>query len=129
MCFIPNISQENSIFKGNIFDELLSRGNFISTQAILVRKKIIEKYLFDPNMPRLQDYDLILRMIPQVNISYTKDALVELHIQNDSLTSSSKKLKEAIYKLLKKQYNFNSHQKESFKNYLHFLLQRHFNIT
>jgi len=127
--FIPNVSQENSIFRGNIFDELLTGGNFISTQAILVRKKFIEKYLFDPNMPRLQDYDMILRMIPKVNISYTKDVLVDLHIQNDSLTSSPTKLKEAIYKLLKKKYNFNLSQKESFRNYLHFLLQRHFNIT
>ena len=127
--FIPNVLQENSIFGGNIFEELLSGGNFISTQAILVRKKFIEKYLFDPNMPRLQDYDMILRMIPKVNISYTKDVLVDLHIQNDSLTSSPTKLKEAIYKLLKKKYNFNLSQKESFRNYLHFLLQRHFNIT
>jgi len=127
--FIPNFSQEKSIFEGNIFDELLSRGNFISTQSILVRKNFIEKYLFDPNMPRLQDYDMILRMIPKVKISYTKDVLVDLRIQNDSLTRSPIKLKEAIYKLLNKRYNFNSHQNESFRNYLHLLLKRQFNNT
>ena len=142
--FIPNNLQEKNILKGNIFDELLSRGNFISTQAILIKKKLIEKYLYDPEMPRLQDYDVILRMIPKVKISYTKDVLAELHLQNDSLTLSPKKLKQAIYKLLtikfffqyfiiikllKKQYNINRHQKESFTNYLKYLLKLHFNIT
>jgi glycosyltransferase involved in cell wall biosynthesis len=126
---IPNQFQENSVLKGYIFDELLSRGNFISTQAILVRKKFIQKYLFDPEMPRLQDYDVILRMIPKVKISYTNDVLVELHLQNDSLTRSPIKLKQAIYRLLKKQYRFNSHQKQSFKNYLNYLLKRYFNNT
>ena len=51
-------------------------------------------------MPRLQDYDLILRMIHRAKISYTKDVLVELHIQKDSITRSNKKLREAIYILL-----------------------------
>lgn len=98
--FIPNPNQEKSIIKGNIFDELLSNGNFISTQAIIVRKKFIEKYYFDSEMPRLQDYDLILRMIPKVKISYTKEALVDLNIQKDSIQKSKGKLKKAINLLL-----------------------------
>ena len=36
--YYPNRRQENSISNGNIFDELISRGNFISTQAILIKK-------------------------------------------------------------------------------------------
>ena len=82
----PNIGQEKSISNGNIFNELISKGNFISTQAMLVEKNFISKYLFDPLMPRLQDFDLILRMIPKVKLSYTNKTLVELHIQNDSIT-------------------------------------------
>ena len=124
--FIPNIWQENSILEGNIFNELISRGNFISTQAILVRKKFMLNYLFDPEMPRLQDYDVILRMIPKVKISYTKEVLVDLHLQNDSLTRTPIKLKQAINKLLKKEYNFNASQKREFINYLNELLNRFF---
>ena len=67
----PNSFQEKSILNGKIFDELC-KGNFISTQSILVKKNILEKYLFDERMPRLQDYDLLLRIIPKVKISYTK---------------------------------------------------------
>ena len=99
-CFYPNSRQEYSISHGKIFNELISKGNFISTQAMLIKKKFIIKYLFDPFLPRLQDFDLILRMIPKVKISYTKKVLVELHIQNDSVTLSQKKLRKAVDILL-----------------------------
>ena len=98
--FYPNQRQEKSILKGNIFNELISKGNFISTQSILVKKSFMRKYLFDINMPRLQDYDVILRMIPKVKISYTKNVLVDLNLQKDSLTLSPNKLKLAINILL-----------------------------
>ena len=117
-CFYPNSRQENSISKGNIFNELISKGNFISTQAILIKRKFMIKYLFDPFIPRLQDFDLILRMIPKVKISYTKKVLVELHIQKDSITLSQEKLRKAVNILLKKKFNFNSNQKKLFINYI-----------
>lgn len=120
--FYPNSRQEKSIRQGDIFNELISKGNFISTQAILIRKKFMLKYMFDSNMPRLQDYELILRMIPKVKISYTKKVLVELHIQKDSVTLSQKKLKKAVKILLKKPFNFNSNQKKLFLNYLNQIL-------
>ena len=110
----------------DFFDELISNGNFISTQAILIKKSFMKKFLFDQNMPRLQDYDVILRMIPNVKISYTKEVLVDLHIQNNSLTLSSDKLKKAIHLLLKKEYNFNDKQKKDFSKYLNYLLDNMF---
>ena len=39
-------------------------------------------------------------MIPKVKISYTKEVLVDLHIQKNSIQLSSDKLKQAIYVLL-----------------------------
>ena len=78
----------------------------------------MQAHLFDPKIPRLQDYDIILSMIPKVRISYTKKVLVELHIQKNSLTLSREKLKKAIYILLNKNYNFNAEQKVNFLNYL-----------
>ena len=116
--FYPNARQEKSIFDGNIFNELISKGNFISTQAILAKTNFIKKYYFDPEMPRLQDYDIILRMIPKVKISYTKDVLMDLIIHEDSITHSKIKLIKAVDILLKKNYNFNPKQKILFENYL-----------
>lgn len=118
----PNSRQEKSIQDGNIFNELISHGNFISTQSILAKKKFIIKFFFDTEMPRLQDYDLILRMFPKVKISYTSNVLVELNIQNDSVTLSQKKLIKALNILLKKEFNFNSNQKKLFRSYLNHVL-------
>lgn len=126
---IPNKRQENSILKGDIFNELISRGNFISTQSMLIRTNYMKKHLFDIYMPRLQDYDVILGMIPKVKISYTKEVLVDLHIQNNSITRSPRKLKKAINMLLNKNFNFNEIQKALFIKYLHFSLKLYFNIT
>ena len=126
---IPNKRQENSILKGDIFNELISRGNFISTQSMLIRTNYMKKHLFDIDMPRLQDYDVILGMIPKVKISYTKEVLVDLHIQNNSITRSPRKLKKAINMLLNKNFNFNEIQKALFIKYLHFSLKLYFNIT
>ena len=92
---IPNDKQELSIFKGNIFEEL-TKGNFISTQSILTKRTIIKKFLFDTNIPRLQDYDFLLRIIPKVKVSFTKEILGEINIQKDSISSSLIKLQEAI---------------------------------
>ena len=126
---IPNERQENSIIKGEIFNELISRGNFISTQSMIIRTKYMKNHLFDIEMPRLQDYDVILGMIPKVKISYTNEVLVDLHIQNNSVTHSPSKLKKAIYILLNKKFDFNKSQKESFLKYLKYLLKFYFNKT
>ena len=112
--YVPCKSQEENILKGNIFTELISKGNFISTQAILVNKNFIKKFYFDNNIPRMQDYDLILRMIPKVKISFTNEVLVDLYIQKDSIQKSKTKLKKAIYILLNKKFKFNSIQKQQF---------------
>ena len=92
---LPNSFQVKNIINGKILDELC-KGNFISTQSIIINKKILNKYLFDIKMPRLQDYDLILRIIPKVKMSFTNEVLVDLFIQNDSIGSSLLKLENAI---------------------------------
>ena len=67
----PNNNQEKNIIKKKIFYELCN-GNFISTQSILVKKTKIKKYLFDTAFPRFQDYDLVLRMLPNVKFPILK---------------------------------------------------------
>ena len=120
---IPTNKTEEKINNSNIYDELLNNGNFISTQSILVKKKYVEKFLFDVNMPRLQDYDLILRMLPKCKVSYTNEVLVYLYLQNNSITLSKMKLEDAVLRLLNKNYNLNSNQKKNFTNYLKNLLK------
>ncbi len=114
---VPNAEQEKSIKEEKIMDELCN-GNFISTQAIFVKADCIKKHLFDINMPRLQDYDLVLRMLPDLKVSYTNEVLVNLYTQSDSIGNSPVKLKNAIVLFLKKHYNLNDSQQTSLINYL-----------
>lgn len=114
----PNNQSEEKILNNQIYDELLNKGNFITTQSILIKKSYIKKYLFDINLPRLQDYDLVLRIIPNVKLSYTNEILLDIYHQNDSISNSPLKIKKAILILLKKNYNLNSFQKKNFTKYL-----------
>lgn len=114
---IPNEKVEESILKGNILDELC-RGNFISTQAILMKKSVALKYLFDVDMPRFQDFDFIMRLIHDVKISYTKEALVTLFKQNDSISSSYERLKKASLLILKKNYRLNDRQLDDLRDWI-----------
>ena len=93
---VPNLAQENIINKGNIYNEILSNGNFISTQAILVKKSYVEKYLFDEDMPRLQDYELLIRMLPSIKVSFTNEILVNSYLHEDSISNSKINLINAI---------------------------------
>ena len=95
----PNKKQEKNILNNRTINELCN-GNFISTQSMLVKKSYIKKFLFDPEFPRLQDYDLLLRMLPNIKISYTREVLIELYRQNDCISCSRKKYKKAIELLL-----------------------------
>lgn len=108
---IPYNYQCKQILNNNILNEIC-KGNFISTSSILIKKKFIIKYLFDNNIPRLQDYDLMLRMIPNAKISFTNKVLINLYVHNDSISYSKEKLKKAINILLNKKYKLNSIQKK-----------------
>ena len=112
---IPYNYQYKKIMENKIFDELCN-GNFISTSSILIKNKFIKKFLFDNNILRLQDYDLMLRMIPNAKISFTNEVLINLYVHNDSISRSNEKLKKAINILLKKKYKFNFYQKKQFIN-------------
>ena len=114
---VPYTFQLQKIFDNKILDELCN-GNFISTSSILIKKSFIEKYLFDINFPRLQDYDLVLRMASNAKISFTNEVLIKLYSQNDSISSSSLKLKIALNLLLKKKYKLNSIQRKNLTNYI-----------
>lgn len=114
---IPNEKQEKEINKNKILDELC-RGNFISTQAILVKTDCIKKYLWDSKMPRYQDFDLVLRMAPDIKISYSNEVLVDLYTQKDSISASGEKLRKAIVLILKKNYKLNDEQQTDLINYL-----------
>lgn len=115
---VPNPIQENIINNGNIYNEILTNGNFISTQAILVKKSYVEKYLFDEDMPRLQDYELLIRMLPSIKVSFTNETLVNSYLQKNSISNSNLNIINSANILLKKNYSLNIEQKSNFTKFL-----------
>ena len=101
----PRIYQQKSIQRKKILEELCN-GNFITTQAILIKNSFT-------NFSRFQDYDLVLRIIPHCKVSYTKEVLVDLYRYEDSIGKNYSKLNQSFNLLSLKKYNINC-KKDSF---------------
>lgn len=106
---IPSLNQEINIFNKKYLTELVN-DNYISTQAIFIKRSIASKILFNEELPRLQDYDFVLRCVPLVKLSYTSENLVELYRQEDSISNSDSKLQRAIFIMMNYDYNFDKNE-------------------
>lgn len=100
----PSKRQENSLKKRSVLEELCY-GNVISTQTILAKREVFDDILFDESLPRLQDYDLVIRIASRYKISHTKEVLVDMYKQKDSISYSYDKLEKACIIMLKKDYD------------------------
>ena len=80
--------------------------NFISTQTILARKEVFENNRFDENLPRFQDWDLVIRLSKVAKFSYCNEPLVSIYVQNDSITRNPKKGWNALNIIWQKYKNY-----------------------
>jgi len=84
--FFPN-SMESHFIKS---EELL-KGNLVSTQTLLGRRECFLDVLFNPNMPRFQDWELAIRLLRKYSIYYSNEILVDVFLQADSISKSNVK--------------------------------------
>lgn len=102
----PDIPLEEMTF------ERLLYGNFISTQMLVVKKCCLNDNKFDESFPRLQDWDLALRLKKKYKMAYVDKVLVTQYIQNDSITSSNLKYVLSLKKIYEKyKKDFDVHKK------------------
>jgi glycosyltransferase involved in cell wall biosynthesis len=88
--------------EGNIHRELLKE-NFVTTQAAVVKRECFQKAgLFDETLPRLQDWDLFLRIAKHFEFRYIPEALVHSFFTQDSISAKPKSLIEAFEIILAK---------------------------
>ena len=111
--FFPSDKDVETIKKRKNIVELkdLINGNFITCPSIMMRKALAERVMFDEKLPRLQDYDFILRVLEKTDISYTDEVLVNSYRQDDSIGRSNEKLLNAILVMNNKKYKMNSEDK------------------
>lgn len=67
---------------------LLLRGNFVGNSTVLVRREALEEVGgFDETLPRLQDYDLWLRLSSRVGFAFVPVPLVRVHYSGASIST------------------------------------------
>ena len=88
--------------EGYVFKPSL-RGTFANMVTILTEKECLEKIgYFDEELPRLQDWDLGIRLSKKYKFKFIDEPLVDTYSGADSITSSHNSLAEALEIILKK---------------------------
>lgn len=70
--------------------ESLQQNNFISTQMIFTKTEVLKRVLFDEDLKRLQDWDLVLRLAKIIDMTYVSEVLVMQNNSADSITGNEK---------------------------------------
>lgn len=71
----------------------------LSTQTFFMKRKVAECIKFDPNMPRLQDMEWLIRACETYSIYCINYPLVNYEVQQDSISSSLERLYKAIERI------------------------------
>lgn len=82
---------------------LLFNGNQISTQTLLVHKKVFQDLAFDERLPRFQDWDFAIRMAESKKGTFAEEPLVNIYEQGDSISKNNKKALKA-FELMEQKY-------------------------
>ena len=87
---------------GDLFHVLLA-GNFITLPTVVMKKICLTKAgQFDETLPRLQDWELFLRIAKHFEFRYVPEPLVNSFFTEDSISSNPKALIRAVKIILKK---------------------------
>lgn len=86
------------------FSKLL-RESIISTQTIMGRSACFERIKFDDQLPRFQDWDLVLRLSKEYKIIFQNEVLAYQYIQQDSITKNYKKAVSALEELYQRYFS------------------------
>ncbi len=90
--------------EGKIYKELL-KGNFVTTQSILVRKVCFDRVgYFDEDLPRLQDWELVIRLSKYYDFKCIDESLLTSHFTPDSISANQDALIKAFKLILEKHY-------------------------
>ncbi len=74
--------------KGQVCIQDCLRSNVISTQVLLLKKKVfIDLHGFDNSLKRLQDWDLAIRLIDKYNVFFIPEPLATVYEQGDSIST------------------------------------------
>lgn len=100
--YVPEILSEGYIG----YEEFLSHSNLIGTPTILGKKECFLNVKFDPEMPRLQDREIAIRLSQHYNLFFMKQPLVIVNTQADSISCNNYKGVVAIKRIIEKNKDY-----------------------
>ncbi len=93
---IPFATQKALIAQDRL-KELLSKENCADTSTLLIRRECFDKVgKFHLELPRLQEYEWMIRAVQKCRIKYLDEVLVYAYIKKDSISSDLSKLLKAV---------------------------------
>jgi glycosyltransferase involved in cell wall biosynthesis len=100
-----------SVKEGNILESLFTFHNFISIQTMVKRKVLEETGLFDETLPRLEDWDLWIKIAEKYDFVYIDEPLHLVYVTPSCRSSGFKEIADSSEMILKKHYNIIKHNK------------------
>lgn len=79
--------------------EKMLEHNFISTQTLLGKRTCFQMEMFNEEYPRLQDWELGLRLVRRFCVCYDDRSLADVFVQKDSISKNPEKGMVAIERL------------------------------
>lgn len=87
------------------FHKRLLKSNVVSTQTMLIKRKCLNEVgYFDEQMPRLQDWELSVRLSQKYNFKFIPEVLVKAYLSENSITNNASALARAYMRVLVKYY-------------------------
>ena len=77
--------------KGFLSQRQLFLNSMLSTQLILGKSECFKTCLFDERLPRLQDFELSIRLAADFKVAIQEEVLVEQYFQENSITFDTQK--------------------------------------
>lgn len=81
---------------GFISRDKLIQESYVSTQTLIGKRECFIDIRFDTKMPRLQDYDICIRLSEKFDFYFVKQPLVNMYVQDDSISMNFGKLETAL---------------------------------
>lgn len=89
---------------GFICRQMLITRSQVSTGTILAKRAVFNDFVFDSEMPRLQDFEWTIRASERYRFFLVDDVLVDTYLQDDSITSTSQEVLMDSFRLIWKKH-------------------------
>ena len=93
----PDLEQYGEDAIGDIYYFMMGH-MFISTQTLLLKKKVIEEVgYFNENLTRLQDWELLLRVAQKYRFTLVQESLVKAYLQPDRISKNVRGFIDTVF--------------------------------